>query len=83
MFIQFTKHSLLADSKWIDAVQFGSYNIKVIENTLLISNINAQNKGDYGCQAQNGIEPQLWTKFNVQVLGMLLAVKETILCNQI
>lgn len=37
-----------------------------------IDQVDVANKGDYGCQANNKIEPSLWTKFEIYVFGMIL-----------
>lgn len=75
MLFNITNHYFHLGSKWINLMQSSSYNTKVFENVLVFNNIDVHNHGEYECQALNGIEPSLWTRFHVQVLGIVSLIK--------
>ena len=62
---------MVLDLTWIDLVHSKTSNVKPSGEELLMSNVNTRNNGEYGCKAQNGVEPSLWVKFELHVSGMI------------
>ena len=67
--IRFNECCFFVDSKWIDMINTRSSNAHIANDVMIINKVDVSKQGNYGCQVHNGIEPSLWAKFFVQVLG--------------
>jgi hypothetical protein len=70
------KNILVLGSKWVNVANNQKLNVKLFQDIMMIDKIDIKNKGKYGCEVQNGIEPSLWAIFDIDVAGKI-AVKIT------
>ncbi|XP_053206675.1 cell adhesion molecule DSCAML1-like isoform X1 [Panonychus citri] len=57
------------DSSWFNLPSdyISEYNIKQLGDDLIISNVNRDLNGRFGCSISNGIKPDLWAEFDVSI----------------
>ncbi|XP_053212494.1 cell adhesion molecule DSCAML1-like isoform X4 [Panonychus citri] len=61
-----TQWKRLQGSSWIELNSFND-RIKIEDNRLKISKVNRNDSGIFGCSISNGLEPNLWTEFNLTI----------------
>ena len=62
----------LLGSSWIDlnsSIDLSRNQINIQDDKLQISRANQDDSGVFGCFISNGLEPNLWTEFNLTVEG--------------
>ncbi|XP_053205971.1 peroxidasin homolog [Panonychus citri] len=61
----------LSGSSWINFVSEGTRikNIELENDKLIITNVSRSDNGRFGCSAINGIEPNLWSEFEISIEG--------------
>ncbi|XP_053206711.1 cell adhesion molecule DSCAML1-like isoform X2 [Panonychus citri] len=59
----------LSGSSWINFVSEGTRikNIELENDKLIITNVSRSDNGRFGCSAINGIEPNLWSEFEISI----------------
>ncbi|XP_053206709.1 cell adhesion molecule Dscam2-like isoform X2 [Panonychus citri] len=60
------------DSSWTNfsSDYLSGSNLKQFDDELIITNVSRDLNGRYGCSVSNGIEPDLWSEFNVVIEGI-------------
>lgn len=46
--------------------------MKILDEEIIISKVNKNHESKYGCTVTNGIEPSLWTEFEISVIGNIV-----------
>lgn len=59
----------MTGSEWIELFETQTSFRKVSEGEIEAALLNKGDEGLYGCELSNGIEPNLWTQFQVKLSG--------------
>ena len=60
---------LLKGSSWKNIDNNSIINLKQSNDKLIITNASRDINGKYGCASSNGINPDLWSEFDVTIKG--------------